>query len=77
MGMPQIDLRVDASGLNCPMPVIKAKRALDGLEQGKVLEFIATDPGTKADIPALIKRLGSELLEMKEEDGKYIFYIKK
>jgi tRNA 2-thiouridine synthesizing protein A len=55
----------------------QAKRALDGLERGKVLEFIATDPGTKADIPALIKRLGSELLEMKEENGKYIFYIKR
>ena len=71
------DIRVDASGLNCPMPVLKAKKALDGISAGQVLEFIATDSGTRADIPALLKRLGHELVEAKEEDGKFFFYIRK
>lgn len=77
MAEVKADIRVDASGLNCPMPVLKAKKALDGLAPGQVLEFIATDSGTKTDIPALLKRLGHELLSSREENGKYIFYILK
>ena len=77
MSEVKADVRVDASGLNCPMPILKAKKALDSLGAGQVLEFIATDSGTKADIPALLKRLGHELVGSREENGKFIFYIKK
>lgn len=73
----KVDSRVDASGLNCPMPVLKAKRALDAMTPGQVLEFVATDPGVKADIPALLKRLGHELLEAREEGKTYVFLMKK
>ncbi len=72
-----VDVVLDAKGLNCPMPVLKTKKALQTMGSGQVLEVIATDPGVKLDIPALLKRLGHELLEMREEDGTISFYIRK
>jgi len=68
---------LDASGLNCPLPVLKTKKALEELEPGQILEVISTDPGSKADIPAFCKRTGHQLLEVKEEGGKFYYYIKK
>ncbi len=71
------DKTLDTSGLNCPLPVLKTKKALEGLSSGQILEVISTDPGSKADIPAFCNRTGHELVETVEEGGKYIFYIKK
>ena len=71
------DVTLDCKGLNCPIPLIKTKKALDSLEMGKILYVQATDPGTKADIPALVRRTGNEIMEMKEERGEYHYYIKK
>ncbi|KJU81660.1 SirA family protein [Candidatus Magnetobacterium bavaricum] len=71
------DQVLDTKGLNCPMPVLKTKKALDGIESGKVLEVISTDPGSKSDIPALLSRLGHELLETKESGNAISFFIKK
>ena len=68
---------VDLKGLNCPMPVLKTKKALDNIEGGKILQVDLTDAGSKSDLPAMIKRTGNELLEMTEGDGIYTFYIKK
>jgi len=64
-------------GLNCPMPVLKTKKALDNIEGGKILQVDLTDAGSKSDLPAMIKRTGNELLEMTEADGVYTFFIKK
>ncbi len=71
------DVTLDCKGLNCPMPLIKTKKALDSMEIGQILFVEATDAGTKADIPALLKRTGNELIEMREESGKFFYYIKK
>ncbi len=71
------DKVLDTSGLNCPLPVLKTKKALEELQPGQVLEVISTDPGSKADIPAFCQRTGHELVAMEEQDGKYIYYIKK
>ncbi|HIP43586.1 MAG TPA: sulfurtransferase TusA [Aquifex aeolicus] len=71
------DKTLDTSGLNCPLPVLKTKRALEELQPGQILEVISTDPGSKADIPAFCQRTGHELVEMVEEGGKYIYYIRK
>ncbi len=71
------DAVLDTKGMNCPMPVLKTKKAIDGLQSGQVLEVISTDQGSKSDIPALLKRLGHELLETKEEGGAIEFFIKK
>lgn len=68
---------LDAKGLVCPMPVLKTKKFLDELETGDVLEVIATDPASKADIPALIKRLGHEIIELREKEKTFFFKIRK
>lgn len=71
------DSVLDTKGMNCPMPVLKTKKAIDAIQSGQVLEVIATDQGAKSDIPALLQRLGHELIETKEEGGVIEFYIKK
>ncbi len=68
---------VDARGLHCPMPVIKTKKALDEISSGEILEVKTTDPASRADIPALVNRLGYYLIESKEEAEEFIFIIKK
>lgn len=68
---------LDCKGLNCPMPVIKTKKALDGMQSGEVLKMISSDKGSKADVAAFASRTGNELLEMKEEGGTFVFFLKK
>ncbi|MBF0457162.1 MAG: sulfurtransferase TusA family protein [Nitrospirae bacterium] len=68
---------LDTKGLNCPMPVLKTKKAIDGLASGKILEVQSTDAGSKSDIPALLSRLGHELLDTKENGNVISFFIKK
>ncbi len=71
------DETLDNSGLACPMPVIKTKKAIDGMQVGQVLKMVATDPGSVSDMDAWTKKTGHELVDSAQEDGKYIFYIKK
>lgn len=74
--MANFDQELDASGLNCPLPILRAKKTLKGMESGQVLRIIATDPGSVKDFDAFAKQTGNELLESLEEGGKYIFFIK-
>ncbi len=71
------DKTVDYLGMKCPMPVLKTKKELKSLASGKVLEVIVDDVGAKKDIPALLRKTGDELVELKEEGSKLIFIIKK
>jgi tRNA 2-thiouridine synthesizing protein A len=73
----QIDQRLDCKGLNCPLPILKTKKALDGMTAGQVLEMTSTDPGAKPDMEAFSRRTGHELLEVKEHSGLFTFYIRK
>ena len=75
--MPKFDKELDTSGLTCPMPVMKAKKLLQTLTAGEVLHLMATDPGTKDDIPTLVNKTGDQIIEIIEEGGKVHFYIKK
>ncbi len=75
--MANFDEELDASGLNCPLPILRAKKALNTLDSGKILRIIATDPGSVKDFEAFSKQTGNELLESKEVGGKYEFLIKK
>jgi tRNA 2-thiouridine synthesizing protein A len=75
--MSGFDQELDASGLNCPLPILRAKKALGGMESGKVLHIIATDPGSVKDFDAFAKQTGNELMESKEEGGKFHFLIRK
>ena len=71
------DVVLDTKGMNCPMPVLKTKKAIDTLQSGQVLVVISTDQGSKSDIPILLNRLGHELLQTNEEGGIVEFYIRK
>ena len=74
----QVDQTLDCKGLSCPMPIIKLSKTLKKqMKSGEVLEMIGTDPGSKSDVPAWCEKTGNTLLESKEEDGAFIFYIKK
>ncbi len=71
------DATLDAKGLNCPLPILKARKALKEVPDGGTLEIIATDPGAVADFQAFCRQTGNELLEHSEDDGIYQFLIKK
>jgi TusA-related sulfurtransferase len=59
----QIDRELDARGLNCPLPILKAKKALTDMQSGQTLRVVATDPGSVRDFQAFAKQTGNELLE--------------
>jgi tRNA 2-thiouridine synthesizing protein A len=75
--MADFDQELDASGLNCPLPILRAKKTLNAMAAGQVLHVIATDPGSVKDFDAFAKQTGNELMESKEEGGKFHFLIKK
>jgi len=75
--MAEFDQELDATGLNCPLPILRAKKALASLGSGQVLKIIATDPGSVKDFEAFAKQTGNELTESTEDGGKYFFKIKK
>ena len=75
--MADFDLELDARGLNCPLPILRAKKSIQSLNAGQVLRIVATDPGSVKDFEAFSKQTGNELLESKEEGGKFQFLIKK
>ena len=66
---------VDAKGLNCPVPVLRAKKALKKLSAGDTLEGFSTDPGAVADFEAFSRATGNELTESGESDGVFRFLI--
>ncbi|MDR2219337.1 MAG: sulfurtransferase TusA family protein [Methylobacillus sp.] len=71
------DKELDARGLNCPLPILRCKKALAELQGGQVLRVIATDPGSVKDFQAFCKQTGHELLEHEAADGEFVFVIKK
>ena len=75
--MANFDQELDATGLNCPLPILRAKKSLAGMSAGQVLHIIATDPGSVKDFEAFAKQTGNELMESNEEGGKFTFLIKK
>ncbi len=71
------DKEFDASGMSCPLPIVKTKKALADMESGQVLKVIATDCGSVKDMKAFTDQTGHALLSSTEEGGKYIFFIRK
>jgi tRNA 2-thiouridine synthesizing protein A len=71
------DQELDCSGMACPMPILKTKKAVDGLQVGQILKMVATDPGSLPDIQAWTSKTGHELVGHEENAGKFTFYIKR
>jgi len=75
--MSEFDQDLDVRGLNCPLPIIKARKAINGLDSGQVLRVVATDPGSVKDFEAFAKQTGNELLESSADNGEFTFRLKK
>lgn len=71
------DKELDARGLNCPLPILRSKKALGELVTGQVLKVVATDPGAIKDFEAFAKQTGNELLSSAQAGGEFTFFMKK
>jgi TusA-related sulfurtransferase len=68
---------LDARGLNCPLPILKAKKALAELATGDVLKVVATDPGSVRDFQAFARQTGNELVEQTEANAEFVHYLRR
>ena len=75
--MSDFDQELDARGLNCPLPILRAKKALNGMDAEQILKIISTDPGSVKDFEAFASQTGNELLSSSEEGGEFHFMMKK
>ena len=71
------DKEFDASGLACPLPIVKTKKALNDMTPGQMLRVLATDPGSVCDMEAFAEQTGNTLLESGTENKKFVFFLKK
>ncbi len=72
-----VDKSIDCKGLSCPMPIIRTKKAMEELTPGQVLEVLATDPGSVADVKSWANRIGHQFIGTREDDGIYRHYVRK
>lgn len=73
----EVDQEVDSRGLNCPLPILKAKKALSAMQSGQLLRVVATDPGSMRDFAAFAKQTGNALLDQQAVDGEFIHILKR
>ena len=71
------DKQIDTRGLNCPLPILRTKKALSDVQSGQVLKIVATDPGSVKDFETFSKQTGHALLSHAEADGEFTFFMKK
>lgn len=71
------DKELDTRGLNCPLPILKAKKSLTDMPSGQVLKIVATDPGSVKDFQAFSKQTGNELLSHTEANKEFTFFLKR
>jgi TusA-related sulfurtransferase len=77
MPVIEFDKEVDATGLNCPLPILRAKKALSDMEKGQVLKVISTDPGSVRDFQAFARQTGNELLKQVEAEGGWVHVLRR
>lgn len=75
--MSEVDLQLDARGLMCPLPVLRAKKAVSGLLSGQVLELLSSDPGSSRDLDAFCQQTGHQYLSCEARDGAFVIRIRK
>lgn len=75
--MSNFDQELDARGLNCPLPILRAKKTLNAMTGGQIVKIMATDPGSVKDFEAFAKQTGNELLDSSEVEGEFHFLLKK
>ncbi|HKW79858.1 MAG TPA: sulfurtransferase TusA family protein [Casimicrobiaceae bacterium] len=72
----QCEREVDARGLNCPLPILRTKKALNGMASGQVLRILATDPASVRDFEAFARQTGHQLLQHGEQGGEFFFLLR-
>ncbi len=72
-----VDKELDARGLNCPLPILKTKKSLADMQSGQVLRIVSTDCGSVKDMQAFANQTGNQLVSQEEQNGEYIFFMKK
>lgn len=77
MAVTTHDKELDARGMNCPLPILRARKALNDMTSGQVLRIIATDPGSVKDFEAFSKQTGNELLSQSATESEFTFYMRK
>lgn len=75
--MQQHDLEVDARGLNCPLPILRTKKALTDMASGQLVHVVSTDPASVRDFQAFAKQTGNEIVEQGEGDGTFWFVLRR
>jgi tRNA 2-thiouridine synthesizing protein A len=73
----QFDKEVDARGLNCPLPILRTKKALTDMQSGQVLKVLATDPGSVKDFQSFSKQTGHQLVSHDEANKEFTFFMRK
>jgi tRNA 2-thiouridine synthesizing protein A len=71
------DKELDTRGLNCPLPILKAKKALNEMQSGQVLKIVSTDPGSVKDFQAFAKQTGNDLLSQAAAEKEFTFFLKR
>ena len=72
-----IDKEIDTSGLNCPLPILRAKKALNDLRSGQTRKVIATDPGSWRDFEAFARQTGNELVSQEKTEANFVYVLKR
>jgi tRNA 2-thiouridine synthesizing protein A len=73
----EFNKELDARGLNCPLPILRAKKSLSDMEPGQVLKIVATDPGSARDFEAFARQTGNALLSSAEANKEFVFFMQK
>ena len=73
----QVDREVDARGLNCPLPILRTKKALNDMSSGQVVRIMATDPASVRDFEAFARQTGNQLVAQSEQDGAFVFLMRR
>ncbi|MDH4051805.1 MAG: sulfurtransferase TusA family protein [Rubrivivax sp.] len=73
----QADKEIDTRGLNCPLPILKAKKALADMDSGQVLKVVSTDPGSVRDFKAFARQTGNELVEQSDAGGEFVHLLRR
>jgi TusA-related sulfurtransferase len=75
--MSEFNRELDTRGLNCPLPILKAKKALADMQSGEVLKVVSTDPGSMRDFQAFARQTGNELVEQQESRDEFVHWLRR
>ena len=73
----QVDREIDTRGLNCPLPILKAKKSLNEMQSGQLLKVVSTDPGSVRDFQAFARQTGNELVEQQQQGEEYVHLLRR